>query len=141
MAISRAQCRAARGLMGWTLDDLAERVRVNKKTLAEFESGLRKPYQKNLEDVRTAFETCGIVFPESEGTFQDAVALKFGMEDPKKPKEKKNKRPEETHEVKQAMAEFWKDNPQVWDGLSESGREALGDTRGEEGELFGGASE
>ena len=68
MAISLQQCRGARGLLGWTQDQLAEASGVSKKTLADFEGGRRTPYGRTLADVQRAFETAGIEFiPENGG--------------------------------------------------------------------------
>ena len=48
MAITRGQCRAARALLEWTQDQLAETASVAKKTLADFEAGKRTPYDRTL---------------------------------------------------------------------------------------------
>ncbi|MCJ2131269.1 helix-turn-helix transcriptional regulator [Methylobacterium sp. E-045] len=66
--MTRDQCRAARALLDWTQDQLAEASSVSKKTLADFESGKRTPYDRTLSDVQRAFETAGIEFiPENGG--------------------------------------------------------------------------
>ncbi|WP_404286466.1 helix-turn-helix transcriptional regulator [Microvirga sp. RSM25] len=68
MAITRDQCRAARALLDWTQDQMAERSAVSKKTLADFEAGRRVPYDRTLTDIRRAFEEAGIQFiPENGG--------------------------------------------------------------------------
>lgn len=68
MEMSRDQCRAARGLLGWTQDQLATAASVSKKTLADYESGKRTPYDRTLADIRRAFEAAGLEFiPENGG--------------------------------------------------------------------------
>ncbi len=62
-----AQCRAARALLGWSQDALAEASRVNKKTIADFERGARQPYDRTLRDLREAMERAGVEFIEENG--------------------------------------------------------------------------
>ena len=67
MSISPAQCRGARGLLGWSQSDLSEASKTATKTVADFERGAREPYQRTLEDVRAALEKAGIEFIEENG--------------------------------------------------------------------------
>lgn len=62
MIVSSAQCRAARALLGWSQDQLAETSKVAKATIAAFEQGKRTPYDRTLEDIREALEEAGVVF-------------------------------------------------------------------------------
>ncbi len=67
MSISPAQCRGARGLLGWTQSDLSKASRTATKTIADFERGAREPYPRTLDDVRGALEMAGIEFIEENG--------------------------------------------------------------------------
>jgi transcriptional regulator with XRE-family HTH domain len=67
MSISPAQCRGARGLLGWSQSDLSEASKTATKTIADFERGARAPYLRTLEDVRRALEKAGIEFIEENG--------------------------------------------------------------------------
>ncbi len=67
MSISPAQCRAARGLLGWSQSDLSEASKTATKTIADFERGAREPYPRTLEDVRGALERAGLEFIEENG--------------------------------------------------------------------------
>ncbi len=68
MSISPEQCRAARGLLGWSQGDLSKASETATKTIADFERGAREPYARTLEDVRVAFERAGVEFiPENGG--------------------------------------------------------------------------
>lgn len=60
-----AQCRAARGLLAWSLEDLAAETGIAADRLAAFEDGAETP---DLEDLLTlTFERAGIAFiPEDE---------------------------------------------------------------------------
>ena len=67
MSISRAQCRAARALLGWTQDDLEAASNVAKKTIADFERDARQPRPRTLTDIRRALEEAGVEFIEPNG--------------------------------------------------------------------------
>lgn len=67
MPISPAQCRAARALIGWSQDQLAEASKVAKATLANFELGKRTPYERTLADIERALEAAGVIFVEENG--------------------------------------------------------------------------
>ena len=67
MSISPAQCRGARGLLGWSQSELSEASKTATKTVADFERGAREPYQRTLEDVRGALERAGVEFIAENG--------------------------------------------------------------------------
>ena len=67
MSISPAQCRGARGLLGWSQSDLSEASKTATKTIADFERGAREPYPRTLEGVQNALEAAGIEFIEENG--------------------------------------------------------------------------
>jgi transcriptional regulator with XRE-family HTH domain len=65
--ITARQTRAARALLGWTQETLAEKALVSLTALKrlESESGL-KVYETTRDQVRRAFEANGIVFLNSD---------------------------------------------------------------------------
>lgn len=67
MAISKEQCRAARALLEWTQDRLAVTSSVSKKTIADFETGKRMPYDRTISDLTRALEAAGIQFIYENG--------------------------------------------------------------------------
>jgi transcriptional regulator with XRE-family HTH domain len=67
MSINPAQCRGARGLLGWSQSDLSKASKTATKTIADFERGAREPYPRTLEDVRGALENGGIEFIDENG--------------------------------------------------------------------------
>lgn len=67
MSLTAAQCRAARGLLGWSQKDLSEASKTATKTIADFERGAREPYPRTLEDVRGALEKAGVEFIAQNG--------------------------------------------------------------------------
>ena len=67
MIISAAQCRAGRALLGWSQDELATAAKVAKATIATFEAGKRKPYERTLDDMQKALEEAGVVFDLAAG--------------------------------------------------------------------------
>jgi transcriptional regulator with XRE-family HTH domain len=54
--LTGAQCRAARGFLNWTQEDLAKYAATAKQTITDFERGIRKPYPRTLKDIRAALE-------------------------------------------------------------------------------------
>lgn len=47
--------------------ELAERAKVAKQTLADFERGARTPYPRTLADIRASLEEAGVQFIEPNG--------------------------------------------------------------------------
>ena len=67
MSINPAQCRGARGLLGWSNRTSQQLAKLATKTIADFERGAREPYPRTLDDVRGALENAGIEFIEENG--------------------------------------------------------------------------
>jgi DNA-binding XRE family transcriptional regulator len=58
--LTPAQCRAARGLLDWTQEELAQRAGVSRSTVRDFEKG-RHVLQRASEDmVLCTFEAAGV---------------------------------------------------------------------------------
>jgi hypothetical protein len=68
MCISSQLSRGARGLLNWTLSDLAAASAIGLSTLKHFEHARRRTTPENLVAIRDAFEKAGIVF-QSDGKF------------------------------------------------------------------------
>jgi len=62
MAITPSQCRAARGLLAWSQDDLADAVDMSVNSISMFELGDRTPHESNRQKIREAFEKAGVIF-------------------------------------------------------------------------------
>ncbi|MGO4840799.1 helix-turn-helix domain-containing protein [Rhizobiaceae sp. 2RAB30] len=62
MSLTPGQCRAARGLIGWSQAQLSDASKVSPATLANFETGKRVPIANNLAAIRAALEAAGVVF-------------------------------------------------------------------------------
>ena len=65
--VTPGQCRAARGLLGWSQQTLADRARVGIVTVHQFEAGSSQPRRATIEVIRRAFETAGIDFIDENG--------------------------------------------------------------------------
>jgi len=66
--ILAAQVRAARGLLGWSRDQLVEASQVPKRTIVRFEDEVTAPRAATLTAIRTALESAGVEFvPENGG--------------------------------------------------------------------------
>lgn len=58
--MSPEQCRAARGWLGWSQQELAKRAHVGISTVRDFEAARRRPVANNLAAMQRALENVGI---------------------------------------------------------------------------------
>jgi DNA-binding transcriptional regulator YiaG len=58
--MSPEQCRAARGWLGLTQQELARRAGVGLSTVRDFEKGERTPIPNNLAAIRRAIQKAGV---------------------------------------------------------------------------------
>ena len=65
--ITSAQCRAARGLLDWGQQQLADKAGVGVVTVRQLEAGTNQPRRATLEVVRRCLETAGVEFIEENG--------------------------------------------------------------------------
>lgn len=65
--ISPAQCRAARGLLDWSAQTLAEKAGVSRRTITYFEAAQRTPVPAVMKAIREALERGGVSFAEKDG--------------------------------------------------------------------------
>lgn len=61
------QCRAARGLLGWTQQDLADASGLSKTAINNFEKGHSDIKTESLRAIRQAFESAEIEFQDNTG--------------------------------------------------------------------------
>lgn len=64
--IAPAQLRAARALVDWSRDRLAEAADTTSRTIARLESGDTTPRQSTLTAIRTALEAAGVEFTNGD---------------------------------------------------------------------------
>jgi transcriptional regulator with XRE-family HTH domain len=65
--VTPAQCRAARGLLDWTQQDLAEQAGVGIVTIRQLEADSSEPRRATLEVVKQALERAGVDFIDENG--------------------------------------------------------------------------
>jgi transcriptional regulator with XRE-family HTH domain len=65
--MTSAQVRAARGLLNWTVRDLAERSSVHRNTITNFETERYAGSAAALHAIRAALEAAGVVFLSENG--------------------------------------------------------------------------
>jgi transcriptional regulator with XRE-family HTH domain len=65
--ITPSQCRAARGLLDWTQQELADAARLGVATVRLFEGEGAGPRQATLVMLRQAFESAGVEFIDENG--------------------------------------------------------------------------
>ncbi|NQW11405.1 MAG: helix-turn-helix transcriptional regulator [Alphaproteobacteria bacterium] len=65
--MTSAQLRAARGLLSWTVRDLAERAGVHRNTITNIETGRFVGGVDTLSIIRRALEAAGVEFIAENG--------------------------------------------------------------------------
>ena len=67
--ITAEQIRAARALLRWSAQELADRSGIGFRTIQRFEGerGIPGSRSKNLMTIRKAFENAGVVFIDQNG--------------------------------------------------------------------------
>jgi transcriptional regulator with XRE-family HTH domain len=60
--VTSAQVRGARGLLNWTVRDLAEKAGVHRNTVTNFETGRYVGDPETLAAIRRALEKAGVEF-------------------------------------------------------------------------------
>jgi transcriptional regulator with XRE-family HTH domain len=65
--ITSAQCRAARGLLDWTQQELSDRAGVGIVTVRQFEAGMNEPRRATVDVIRRALEAAGVEFIDENG--------------------------------------------------------------------------
>lgn len=67
MKLLPEQCRAARGLLDWTQEHLAEAAHVSRSTVRDFEGGRHALQSKSEAATIEALSEAGILFLEADG--------------------------------------------------------------------------
>jgi transcriptional regulator with XRE-family HTH domain len=65
--ITPDQCRAARGLLNWTQEELAFQAALGIVTIRQFEAGRIQPRKKTLEAIREAFGLYSVEILDADG--------------------------------------------------------------------------
>jgi transcriptional regulator with XRE-family HTH domain len=65
--ITAEQCRAARALLDWSRERLAETSRVSLRTIIDFERSAREPRFLTFDAIRRALESAGVEFIAENG--------------------------------------------------------------------------
>lgn len=65
--MTSAQVRAARGLLNWTVRDLAERSGIHRNTITNFETGRYAGSAEAVAAIRAALESAGVIFVPENG--------------------------------------------------------------------------
>lgn len=76
MKISADQCRAGRGLLNWTQEQLAANAFVSRATIADFESNSRQPLTNNLRSIADSMFAAGVEFIPEKDASGDGVRFR-----------------------------------------------------------------
>ena len=66
-AITPAQMRAARALLGWSQAQLARTARIGLSTVKDAEAGKRNPIKSNIETLKRILDNGGVLFLPANG--------------------------------------------------------------------------
>ena len=66
-AITPAMCRAARGWLNWTQQQLSDRSSISRSTIRDFEGHRHGLHRSTAAQVRRTFEGAGVLFASVEG--------------------------------------------------------------------------
>jgi predicted transcriptional regulator len=80
--ITSEQCRAGRGLLGWSQQELADSAGVGVVTVHQLEAGTSEPRRATLVVVRRAFEKAGVEFIDENGGGPGVRLRKSGKQKP-----------------------------------------------------------
>jgi transcriptional regulator with XRE-family HTH domain len=65
--ITTEQCRAARGLLDWSQQELADRAGVGVVTVRQLEGDTHQPRRATLSVIKGCFEAAGVEFLDENG--------------------------------------------------------------------------
>ena len=65
--LTPSQCRAARALLNWSQQELADRSQVGIVTIRQLEAGAHEPRPATVQVVRQALERAGVEFIDENG--------------------------------------------------------------------------
>jgi transcriptional regulator with XRE-family HTH domain len=67
LGLTPEQCRAARGLLDWTQEDLAKRAGVSRSTVRDYEKGRHVLHRTSAAQIVLALEKAGAVLIPADG--------------------------------------------------------------------------
>jgi len=73
--ITPDQCRAARGLLNWTQEELAFQAALGIVTIRQFEAGRIQPRKKTLKAIRSTFDFWSVEILDEDG--HGGVGVRF----------------------------------------------------------------
>ncbi|WP_029619846.1 helix-turn-helix transcriptional regulator [Pseudorhizobium marinum] len=65
--LTPALCRAARGLLDWTQQQLSDASSVSRSTIRDFEGARHGMHKSTAAQLRRTFEDAGVIFTSIEG--------------------------------------------------------------------------
>lgn len=101
--ITTAQIRGARGILGWSQGDLAERTGISATSIGSIENGLTQPRDSTVQLIQKAFEDSGIEFLPNDGIRKKSGEVK----------------------IFQGRTEFWQFFEDVYQTLRDEGGEVV----------------
>jgi transcriptional regulator with XRE-family HTH domain len=122
--LSPEQCRAARGLLGWSQSELERHSGVARRTIYRLEiEGLRNQ-DTTLGALRRLFETNGVQFIDEIENVRGGGAV-LTWEAQQTIRGRHTTEPEEEKPFGERLADYWQGQPERWAAFSPETREIL----------------
>lgn len=67
MSVTGRQIRGARGLLGWSMEELADKCEITRLTIRQIENETVQPQERTLASILAILDKEGIEFTENEG--------------------------------------------------------------------------
>lgn len=78
MPLTAEQCRAARGLLNWTQEALADKAGLSRSTIRGFECGQHELHRGSATVIRLALEEAGVMLLDADEAAGPGVRLAKG---------------------------------------------------------------
>ena len=78
--ITENQCKAARAMMDWTIDDLAEKAKISRGTIILLEKGTHNVKKTTLDSILKTFDNADIEFIGSHGVKKKSDTVELLVE-------------------------------------------------------------
>jgi transcriptional regulator with XRE-family HTH domain len=75
--INPSQCRAARALLNWSQQDLADASKIGNATIRNFEGGKSTPQHATLDVLVRAFQSAGVTFLANGEALSGGPGVRF----------------------------------------------------------------
>ncbi|WP_174064310.1 helix-turn-helix domain-containing protein [Agrobacterium larrymoorei] len=78
--LTSSQCRAARALLNWSKQDLADQSKIDSAIISDFESGRSSAQGTTVEELQRCFERAGLKFiDDNQASAAGGPGVRFAL--------------------------------------------------------------